>query len=112
MNAAKKIRHFIQTQENPGQIQVLKDLAAALELGQPFNLRALYEIDMRYFDVALELLKDWRFDHHIASRSKLVERLTVEIMYSSTAPSPTGNLSDTSRPPMLQPTVVTEDSTT
>lgn len=34
---------------------------------------------MRYFDVAIDLLKDWRFDHHIASRSKLLEQLLTEI---------------------------------
>jgi hypothetical protein len=34
---------------------------------------------MRYFEVALDLLKDWRFDHHIAARSKLLEQLLTEI---------------------------------
>ena len=88
MNAAKKIRLFIESQENPEQVQVLKDLAAALELGKPFDLRALYEVDMRYFDVAIQLLQDWRFDHHIASRSKLVERLFIQIMHEQSRTTP------------------------
>lgn len=79
MNAAKKIRQFSETEENLEPVQVLKDLAAALELGKPFDLQALYEVDMRYFDVAIQLLKDWRFDRHIASRSKLVQRLFVQM---------------------------------
>ncbi|BAK77847.1 hypothetical protein NH8B_3061 [Pseudogulbenkiania sp. NH8B] len=78
MNAAKKIRKYIESGENAEQVQVLKDLAAALELGQSFDLKALYEIDMRYFEAAIELLNDWRFDRRISSRSKLLERLLVE----------------------------------
>jgi hypothetical protein len=79
MNAAKKIRRFIEENQDPEQVQVLKDLAAALEMGRPFDLGTLYQIDMRYFEVALDLLKDWRFDHHIAARSKLLEQLLTEI---------------------------------
>lgn len=78
MNAAKRIRKLIESGENPEQVDVLKELAGALELGRAFDLKALYEIDMRYFDLALELLRDWRFDHHIASRSKLLEQLLIE----------------------------------
>jgi hypothetical protein len=78
MNAAKKIRKMIQSGECPDQVQVLKNLAGALELGQSFDLKSLYQIDMRYFDVALELLADWRFDHHISARSKLLERVLIE----------------------------------
>ncbi|BEV71363.1 hypothetical protein THUN1379_08450 [Paludibacterium sp. THUN1379] len=78
MNAAKKIRLFIESGENPEQVQVLKALAASLELNLPFDLKALYEIDMKYFETAIELLNDWRLDHHIASRSKLVDRLLPE----------------------------------
>jgi hypothetical protein len=79
MNAAKKIRRFIEENHDPEQVRVLKDLAAALEMGRPFDLGSLYQIDMRYFEVALDLLKDWRFDHHIAARSKLLEQLLTEI---------------------------------
>ncbi|MEJ8676118.1 hypothetical protein [Chromobacterium amazonense] len=79
MNAAKKIRRFIEEGHDPQQMHVLKELAAALEMGRSFDLSKLYDIDMRYFDVAIDLLKDWRFDHHISSRSKLLEQLLTEI---------------------------------
>ena len=78
MHAAKKIRLFIEQRENPEQVQVLKDFVVALALGKPFNLKDLYEIDMRYFDAVIELLQDWRFDRHIPARSKLVDQLLVE----------------------------------
>lgn len=79
VNAAKKIRRFLEQGEQPEQVRVLTELAASLELGRSFDLKQLYEIDMRYFDVALELLRDWRFDHHIAARSKLLEQLLVQL---------------------------------
>jgi len=78
MNAAKKIRKLIESGDDAEQVKVLKELAAALELGQAFQLERLYEVDMRYFDIALELLADWRFDRRISARSKLLEQLLVE----------------------------------
>ncbi|WP_028536895.1 hypothetical protein [Paludibacterium yongneupense] len=86
MNAAKKIRLLIERGEDGEQVQVLRDLVSSLELGKSFNLKDLYDIDMRYFDVAMELLKDWRFDQHIASRSKLLERLLSDTMPEATKP--------------------------
>lgn len=88
MNAAKKIRKFIESGADPEHVQVLKNLAAALELGQSFDLKSLYQIDMRYFDVALELLADWRFDHHISSRSKLLEHILIETAPQAQVASP------------------------
>lgn len=78
MSAAKQIRKLIVSGENPEQVQVLKDLAAALEVGRPFNIQSLYDIDMDYFELGLELLRDWRFDRRISSRSKLLEQLLSE----------------------------------
>ena len=57
MNAAKKIRRFIEEGHDPQQMQVLKELATALEMGRSFDLSLLYDIDMRYFDVAIDLLR-------------------------------------------------------
>ncbi|WP_199101450.1 hypothetical protein [Aquitalea sp. ASV11] len=80
MNAAKKIRRLIDSGENPEQVQVLKQLAIALQMKESFSIDKLYQIDQRYFDVAMDLLKEWRFDHHIASRSKLIDLLIVEAL--------------------------------
>lgn len=76
MNAAKRIRKMMEESAgNDAQLDVLKDLAMSLQLGQAFELSRLYQIDYPYFKLALTLLDDWRLNHHIASRSKLVERL-------------------------------------
>jgi len=78
MNAAKKIRRLMDAGDSPEQVQVLKELAVALQMKESFNIDRLYQIDQRYFDVAMDLLKEWRFDHHIASRSKLIDILIFE----------------------------------
>jgi hypothetical protein len=80
MNAAKKIRRLMDAGDSPEQVQVLKELAVALQMKESFNIDRLYQIDQRYFDVAMDLLKEWRFDHHIASRSKLIDMLIFEAM--------------------------------
>ncbi|MBP8814611.1 MAG: hypothetical protein KBE25_12615 [Laribacter sp.] len=75
MNAAKKIRKLIENGTDAEQIAVLTELARALEFGRDFNLARLYDIDQRYFELAVELINDWRFDHHIGARSKLTTLL-------------------------------------
>ena len=111
MSAAKKIRRFIEKNDNSDQVQVLKSLAAALWLGKPFDILSLYGIDMPYFEAAIELLQDWRLDHHIASRSKLVEQLVIESLQSPLKPSlavpsdvvPSGTTKDSSTASQTSP---------
>ncbi|OQS42905.1 hypothetical protein [Chromobacterium haemolyticum] len=75
MNAAKQIGRMMVSGENPYQAQVLKELALALYLKQPFDIDSLYQIDSTYFDVAVALINEWRFDHYIAARSELLGQL-------------------------------------
>jgi len=56
------------------------DLALALQLKEEFALERLHWLDQRYFDTAMALLKEWRFDHYIASRSKLIDMLMPRAM--------------------------------
>ncbi|WP_137009506.1 hypothetical protein [Aquitalea aquatilis] len=71
---------LIDSGESPEQVQVLKEMTIALQMKDDFSIDRLYQIDQRYFDVAMDLLKEWRFDHHIASRSKLIDMLLPEVM--------------------------------
>ena len=56
------------------------ELALALQLKEEFALVRLHWLDQRYFDTAMDLLKEWRSDHYIASRSKLIDRLMPRAM--------------------------------
>ncbi|WP_052878083.1 hypothetical protein [Chromobacterium subtsugae] len=73
MNAAKKIRLLLAQRVDQEQTEVLLQLAVDLQLGAPFDLRRLCQIDPQYFELGLALLKDWRAGHHIAARSRLFE---------------------------------------
>jgi hypothetical protein len=75
MNAAKRIKKLMDAGADPQQLETLKHLALALQLNQPYELYRLYEIDYPFFEIAIQLLQDWRLGHHIDARSKLIERL-------------------------------------
>ncbi len=75
MNAAKKIRKLIESGRDPQQMEVLKQLAVALEMKKLFDISQLYEIDMRYFELGLELMNDWRLDQHLNARNRLTEQI-------------------------------------
>lgn len=78
MNAAKRIKKLIQEGNHLPQVDILKQLVLALHLGQPFDLRKLYEIDYPFFEIAMQLLNDWRLGYHMDTQGKLVERLFCE----------------------------------
>lgn len=75
MNAAKRIKKLMDAGADPRQLEILKHLVLALQLKQPYELYRLYDIDYPFFQIAMQLLEDWRLGHHIDARSKLVERL-------------------------------------
>lgn len=75
MNAAKRIKKLMDAGADPQQLETLKQLVLALQLKQPYELHRLYDIDYPFFQIAMQLLEDWRLGHHIDARSKLVERL-------------------------------------
>ncbi|WP_146056809.1 hypothetical protein [Chromobacterium alticapitis] len=73
MNAAKRLRQLLDLSEAPEQVAVLAELAVDLQLGRPFDLSRLNTVEPEYFELGLALVRDWRFDYHIAARSKLFE---------------------------------------
>lgn len=75
MNAAKKIRHYLQSGQDAAQVEILLQLAYSLQTGKPFQLQPLHDLGEPYFDTALQLIREWHLDHHIASRSKLLEMI-------------------------------------
>lgn len=75
MNAAKKIRLYLQSGQDAAQVEILLQLAFSLQTGKPFQLQPLHDLDEPYFDTALQLIREWHLDHHIASRSKLLEMI-------------------------------------
>ena len=75
MNAFKQARRYVL--ENPGSASALglSRLTEALKQEAEFSLAVLYELDADAFDLALELLRDWRLDRYYATRIRLFDSL-------------------------------------
>jgi hypothetical protein len=73
MNAIKKVRRYlVRNPEAPSSL-VLRRLATALGEEREFAIFELYEMDLEAFDLAVELLQDWRLDRYYASRIRLFD---------------------------------------
>ena len=73
MNAIKLAQHFIS--KNPGHkdARTLAQLVLSLEAEIAFPLTLLYQMDLDHFNVALDILKEWRLDRYYAGKAKLFD---------------------------------------
>jgi hypothetical protein len=70
-NAVKNIAKYIRKNADSEATPVLRELCSALEAGSSFELGRLYQLDNKAFDLALDLLEEWRFDRHVFERRLL-----------------------------------------
>ena len=73
MNAIKAARRFIETDSSNEPAKILARLVLALESERSFELVTLYELDYKSFQLAIDILKEWRLDRYYASKSKLFD---------------------------------------
>ncbi|MCY7370842.1 MAG: hypothetical protein LH479_08235 [Polaromonas sp.] len=71
MNAIKKTRRLIEAEPASQSAQTLARLVRALESDEKFALADLYELDYDNFDLAIEILKEWRLDRYYMGKAKL-----------------------------------------
>nr|WP_315430114.1 hypothetical protein [uncultured Albidiferax sp.] len=73
MNAIKQAQRFIS--RNPGHedTKTLTQLVLSLESHDAFPLEELYQLDLEQFDLALDILKEWRLERYYAGKSKLFD---------------------------------------
>lgn len=57
------------------QRDILRQLLVALQNGGSFQPGLLYRLDYPLFELALQLLEDWRLGCHLGSSSELRQRL-------------------------------------
>jgi hypothetical protein len=88
MNAIKEVRKYLL--KNPGSpsAKILARLTAAIAEESEFPLRDLYALEGEAFDLAIELMKDWRLDRYYAARIKLFDVVLNEIPPPGPAPAP------------------------
>ncbi|MGM9425549.1 hypothetical protein [Hydrogenophaga sp. MI9] len=73
MRALKKARKLIEKSPASPAAETLSSLVVALESETPFALAELYKLDYDDFQLALELLTEWRLDRYYTSKLRLLD---------------------------------------
>ena len=73
MRAMKQARKRIEKAPDAPASQALARLVLALEGQQGFDVKELYELDFDAFQLALELLEEWRLDRFFSARFRLMD---------------------------------------
>ena len=73
MNAIKAARRFIEADSDNESAKILARLVLALESERSFELVTLYDLDYKSFQLAIDILQEWRLDRYYASKSKLYD---------------------------------------
>ena len=73
MQALKKARKLIEKKPEKSSALALSQLILALESESPYNLSSLYQMDYHDFELALEVIKDWRLDRYYSTKAVLLD---------------------------------------
>jgi hypothetical protein len=73
MNAIKKVRQYLLRNPDTASSRMLSHLVVTLGEEGSFPLGDLYSVELEAFELALDLLRDWRLDRHYAARIKLFD---------------------------------------
>ncbi len=84
MLAIKKARKLIEKSPDSTTARTLSGLIIALETQQPFALNSLYQLALDDFELAMNVLKEWRLDRYYMSKVRLMDAsLVVEQLQST-----------------------------
>lgn len=73
MLALKKARNLIRENPTSNEAKTFSYLIVALETEKEFLLSELYKLSYAHFELALEVMSDWRRDRYHASKVKLYD---------------------------------------
>ncbi len=73
MKALKKARKLIEASPDSPESRILSALVVALESDAPYPINDLYKLDYNDFELALDLLKEWRLDRYYMSKVRLLD---------------------------------------
>lgn len=76
MFAIQKLEEYLQSRATPATARELNRLVEALRQEADFPLAGLYEIDFEAFELAIDVLRDWRIDRYYAGGTPAMQRLT------------------------------------
>lgn len=73
MRALKKARKLIEKNPTTVAAETLSSLVVALESEALFSLSELYKLDYDDFQLALELIGEWRLDRYYTRKVRLLD---------------------------------------
>ncbi|MFY7906813.1 MAG: hypothetical protein ACOVO0_11800 [Burkholderiaceae bacterium] len=73
MLAIKKARKLIEANPNSEASKTLAALVVALETEASFPLNSIYTLGDKPFQLALDILAEWRLDRHYAKKMRLMD---------------------------------------
>jgi hypothetical protein len=73
MRAIKKARRLILNQPQSLVAKTLSSLILSLENETDFAISDLYQLDLKEFDLAINLLEEWRLDRFYEGKAKLFD---------------------------------------
>jgi hypothetical protein len=91
MLAIKKARKLIEANPNSEASKTLAALVVALETEASFPLNSIYTLGDKPFQLALDILAEWRLDRHYAKKMRLMDVINQaqQKPESADAPAPT-----------------------
>ncbi len=78
MNEIKKARRLIEADPHTNAARTLAALVRALESEETFNLTDLYKLNYDNFNLAIDVMKEWRLDRYYSGKAKLHD-LSVQV---------------------------------
>jgi hypothetical protein len=76
MRAIKKVKRFIEHSPESTTGLVYSRLILSLEAEEIFPINELYKLNADDFELALELMKDWRIDRFYIGKAKAFDMAT------------------------------------
>jgi hypothetical protein len=76
MRAIKQVKKLIENNPSSKAGQTFSKLILSLESDVEFLVKDLYQLDSEEFDLAIEVLKDWRIDRFYLGKAKVFDSAT------------------------------------
>lgn len=73
MNAIKTARKLIAADPDSEAARALASLVLALESEAVFDIHRIYTLDHAVFELAIDILTEWRIDRYYAGKAKLFD---------------------------------------
>ncbi len=73
MRSIKQVKNIIEANPKSDVAQTFAKLILSLETEQAFPMQSLYALNTTDFELAMEVLKDWRLDRFYIGKAKVFD---------------------------------------